>query len=305
MWNIEIKESNLEQIKSIVIKRFLDEKLIKNTEKKDIWIKEIKEWIFVVWKKNIWLYVDSKWETLFSTMWIYKDLWEEKYNKYLKKLWYKEIKDKTWYYHMINIKTWKEIPQESLKYYKIFETLVNVKDRLDVVWTIFDGDETNKKTLEWSIKEFWLTLLKEANKILVARWIKSWVIKPFEINYLHHQKQLSDQETKKYLKQTLTFEYLSNLINNQAIDLVWEQGSIPVTLDWKKYEITFWPITKEELDYYKAKNLINKKMYEELLKILEEHKKLEEKKRKEEKKHIEATKKEISGLENDVTKNLG
>ena len=258
------------------------------------WVKWVK------WKENIIYFIDKKWKFLFQIPWLRKSLWNKRYNGYLKKLWYIEKKDQNWYYHMINIKTWKELPQKSIEYYKKFEILSQAKDRLDVIWTIFDGDKTNKETPKWSIKEFWLTLLKEANKILVKRWIKSWVIKPFEIHYLYHQKQLSDQE--KYLKQTLTFKYLSNLINNQAIDLVWEQGSIPVKLDWKKYKINFWPITKEELDYYKAKKWINEKMYKELIKILEEQKKLEKQKKKEEQKHTKEVKKEISGLEDEVKK---
>ena len=301
MWNIENKEINqLEFIKQKVID-FL-EKAWKLKEYKKIIPIKVTNNIFAIKSQtwNISLFFSNKWEYLYWTADIYKHLWKEKYDKYLKKLWYKEIKDKNWYYHMLEIKNNKKIPQESLKYYKIFETLWKIDYKIHIVQTIFDGDKTNKETPKWSIKEFWLTLLKEANKILVKRWIKSWVIKPFEIHYLYHQKQLSDQE--KYLKQTLTFKYLSNLINNQAIDLVWEQGSIPVKLDWKKYKINFWPITKEELDYYKAKKWINEKMYKELIKILEEQKKLEKQKKNEEQKHTKKVKKEISGLEDEVKK---
>jgi len=252
---------------------------------------------------NVNNFLNKEKKFLFNVVWIIEDLWVNKYKELLKKIWYKWYVDNNWwYYHMINIKTNKEIPQESIKYYEIFEILWKVDYRLDVTKNIFAADNV----IKWkdsSQKKMWLELSKLVNdELLVWIWVEKWVIKPFEINYLNHQKQLSDQETKKYLKQTLTFEYLSNLINNQAIDLVWEQGSIPVTLDGKTYEITFWPITKQELDYYKAKNLINKKMYEELLKILEEHKKLEERKKKEEEKHIEATKQEISGLKGEVEK---
>ena len=295
----KINERFCQQIISPAVKKQLLEKynaseIIKITN--DVyWMKDKEFW-------NINNFVNNKWELLFNVVGVIKDLWVIKYKKLLEQLWYKWYVDDNWYYHIISIKTWKEISQESLKYYEIFDTLAKIKDRLDVVGTIFDGDNMNKNTPEWSKKEFWLTLLKEANKILVARWIKSWVIKPFEVNYLYYQKQLSEQEAKKYLKQTLTFEYLSNLINNKAIDLVWEQGSIPVTLDWKTYKILFWPVTKDELDYYKAKNWINDKMYKELLKILEEHKKLKEQQDQEKKKHTEETKEKISNLENDITK---
>ena len=316
MWNIEKKEINkLEFVKQKAID-FLKKTWELQEYKKVIPVK-ITDKIFAIKSEtwNISFYMNTKWEQLFSTLWIYKDLWEEKYNKYLKKLWYKEIKDKTWYYHMINIKTWKEVSQESLKYYEIFEILSNVDERIFIVSKLFKLDEIlNKfksiwKEKTWKDKELneqykndFLEIAKAVTDKYIEKAIKSNVIKPVEIYLFLKYWVITDQETKKYLKQTLTFEYLSNLINNQAIDLVWEQGSIPVTLDWKTYKITFWPITKEELDYYKAKNWINEKMYEELLKILEEHKKLEERKKKEEEKHIEATKQEISGLKGEVEK---
>ena len=303
MWNLEQKETNqLDFIKQKAID-FLKKTWELQEYKKIIPVK-ITNNIFAIKSEtwNISFYINSKWEQLFSTLWIYKDLWQERYNKYLRKLWYKEIKDDNWYYHMINLRTWKEIPQESLQYYEIFEILWKVDYRLDVTKNIFEADNV----IKWKDnpqKRMWLELSKLVNdELLVWIWVEKWVIKPFEINYLYYQKQLSEQEARKYLKQTLTFKYLSNLINNQAIDLVWEQGFIPVTLDGKTYRITFWPVTKEELDYYKAKNWINEQMYEELLKVLEEHKKLEEKKEQEKKEHIEKTKKHISNLKNNISK---
>ncbi len=297
----EIKNNNEVQQRqiSLVAKKQLLEKynasdIIKIADN-IYWMKDKEFW-------NINNFVNKNWELLFNVVWIIEDLWVNKYKELLKKLWYKWHVDNNWYYHIINIKTWKELPQDNPEYYEIFEILWKVDYRLDVTKNIFATDDV----IKWKDspqKRTWLELSKLVNdEILVWTWVEKWVIKPFEIHYLYHQKQLSDQE--KYLKQTLTFKYLSNLINNQAIDLVWEQGSIPVKLDWKKYKITFWPITKEELDYYKAKKWINEKMYKELIRILEEQKKLEKKKQKEEKKHRKEVKKEISGLEDEVKKNL-
>ena len=318
------KQNNIDNLEYKILQDIVNKQ---NRELKGSWKYNIFWWLIwkyiewnisIIWiyaKKNSRLqyYVDNHNKFLFSPELIYEDL-KNNYEIYLNKLWYTFDKNK-WVTYIINIKTWKEILQESLRYYKIFETLSNVDKRIFIVSKLLKLDEIlNKfksiwKEKTWKDKELneqykndFLEIAKAVTDKYIEKAIKLSVIKPVEIYLFLKYWVITDQETKKYLKQTLTFEYLSNLINNQAIDLVWEQGSIPVTLDWKTYKITFWPITKQELDYYKAKNWINEKMYEELLKILEEHKKLEERKKKEEEKHKEATKKEVSGLKGEVEK---
>jgi len=301
MVDIEKKEYNLENIKNIVIKRFLDENLIQDYEEKDIWIKEIKRWVFAVWKKNIWLYVNDKWETLFSIMWIYKDLWQEKYNKYLKKLWYKEIKDQNWYYHMIEIKTWKEIPQENLRYYEIFETLAFVDDKDTIVNSLNPRKyfSTFMKYGRWIYKQI-ADILEDINKEwkLYFSGINTGALSPLEYFLYLSLWLVEKQDILKYTKQIFNLKYFQKYYENKWFKL----------LEDKEFEILLWEwkanhdgerILFEKYKAYKISLKPSEKIkhrYEELREYLNKKKKELESKQE--------AQKYISSLERNITDNL-
>lgn len=246
MWSIEKNRNSLEQIKNILINRLLKEHIIKNSEKGDIWLKEIKKWVFAVWKKNVWLYVNDKWETLFSTMWIYKDLWEKKYNEYLKKLWYKEEKDKNWYYHMIEIKTWKEILQESLKYYEIFEQL-NLIDNKDTITNLmlsskhlkklvvagWNNDTNNTDTIKLgSAYKYIADILEDKDKQndYLETVFNANSISPLEYFSYLNLWLVEKQDILKYTKEIFNIEYFQKYYENKWFKL----------LEDKEFEILLW-----------------------------------------------------------------
>ena len=279
-------------------KQLLDEWFLNKEEYKKVWIKKIKENIYAVWNKNLWFYLNENWDTIFDLVWIYKDLWKEKYTNYLKKLWYKEEKDKNWYYHMINIKTWKELNQTSYEYYKLFEILNNITDISYVHRTIF---------LEWKIRK---VLNKEDYEYLIKRKQKEFkpmiekmvnffnTLKPIELIFLEKHNIILKEEYNKLKKKVYSFEYIKKLIENPVWNYVkWEEKEYKI--NWKTYKIkTNW-ITEDELKLYLDLKIINKEDYEVLNDLLEKEK-LEQEKWK----HIEKTRKHISSLGDDVVSSL-
>jgi len=331
MWNIEKKEDNLEQIKGIVIERFIEEKLIQNKEKKDIWIKQIREWTFSIWKKNVWLYVNNKGETLFSLNWIYKDLWEEKYNEYFKKLWYKEIKDQNWYYHLINIKTWKEIPQESLQYYEIFEILAFIDNKL----SIYKDNQDNVKDFKKFMK-YWKWVYKQIADILedairenkfISRKIKLTSISPLEYFFYLNTGQVEKQDILKYTKQIFNLKYFQKYYENKWFKLLedkefeillWEwkanhDGERILFEKYKAYKISLKPsvknielILEKVLSFVEKLELSNTKNKQDQEKIKHRYEELREylNKKKKELESKQEAQKYISSLERNITDNL-
>ena len=309
MWNIENKEVNqLEFIKQKAIE-FL-RKTWELKEYKKIIPVEITSNIFAIKSEtwNISFYMNSKWEQLFSTLWIYKDLWEEKYNEYLKKLWYKEIKDKNWYYHMIEIKTWKEISQESLQYYEIFEILWNIKSR--EFWEeLYSFKWDFKERLKKDTSIVFLVLPKEERQKYIDKLEQNMVgkikdmvyfhiLKPIELIFSEKHNIISKEQYNQLKDKVYSFEYIKKLIENPVWDYVkWE---IKVKkINWKIYKLNTNQITEDELKLYLDLKIINKHDYD-LLKDILEKRRLEQEK----KEYTEKTRKHISELENEVKNNL-
>jgi len=293
--NIE-KESNSSKAEQEVFDRLKKRWVLEKYEQR--WYKV---WENIWWFKskkthNINFYTNNKWELLFFIFWLKKDLWKEKYNSYLKKLWYKEEKDSSWYYHMINIKTWKELNQTSYEYYKIFEILNNITDISYVHKTIF---------LEWKIRE---VLNQEDYEYLIKRKQKEFkpmiekmvnffnTLKPFDLILLEKHNIIPKEEYNKLKKKVYTFEYIKKLIENPVWNYVeWEEKEYKI--NWKTYKIkTNW-ITEDELKLYLDLKIINKEEYELLKDILE--KRLLE---IEKKKHIENTKDNILDIKDWIGK---
>ncbi len=309
MLDIEKKEvNNLEFIKKRAIEFLKWTWELK--EYKEIIVVKITNNVFAIKSEtnNISFYMNEKWEQLFSTLWIYKDLWKEKYNNYLKKLWYKEEKDKNWYYHMINIKTWKELNQTSYEYYKIFETLWNIqlrdfwkkiyKFKWDFVKKLTDDTNIVYMALPKEDREEYINELKQSMIEQAETMVQFYTLKPIELIFLEKHNIIPKEEYNKLKKKVYTFEYIKKLIENLVWNYVeWEEKEYKI--NWKTYKIkTNW-ITEDELKLYLDLKIINKEEYE-LLKDLLEKEKLEQEKWK----HIEKTRKHISSLGDDVRSNL-
>jgi len=289
-------------------KENLKTKEIKIKEKKDLkekWLLEKYWWIDIIWVKenvfwviakkwnNILYYVNNKDKLLFSLPGIVKDLWKKKYGQYLEKIWYKAYKDIVWHYHMIDLKTWKEIPQESLKYYEIFETLWNIQYRDYLSDVIYE---------KW-LKEEWEKLKKMPNlreqmdEIIfpkLEKMSKFYVLKPVELLLFKKYWIIEENHFKELKKKVYTFDYIKKLIENPVWDYVEWKITIK-KINWQIYKLNTNQITEDELKLYLDLNIINKQEYE-LLKDILEKRKLEQEK----KEHIDKTRKHISGLERDV-----
>ena len=329
MWNIERKEW-IDTIKDIVINRFLKGWLIKKEEIKYIWVREIKEWIFAVWKKNVWLYTNKEWKTIFSTLWIYKDLWQEKYTNYLKKLWYKEKKNKNWYYHMINLKTWKEIHQTSIEYYEIFRQLYLV-DNKEVVVERLNPEKYFQKFMKywsWVYKQI-ADILEDMNKEknLYSNSITTWIISPLEYFSYLNLWLVEKQDILKHTKQVFNLDYFEKYYNNEWFKLLedkkfkillWEwkakyNGERILFEKYKAYEISLKPsvesidlILEKVLSFVEKLELTNTKNKEEKLKIKNRYEELKEflKKEKEKLEEKSKSRKKFASLEDDITNNL-
>ena len=286
------KQNNLSKAEQTVFDRLKKRWVLEKYEQR--WYKV---WENIWWFKskkthNINFYTNNKWELLFFVFWLKKGLWE-KYNKYLAKLWYKEIKDNIWYYHMINIKTGEETPQESLEYYKIFETLWNIQYREYLSDVIYEG--WLKK--EWEKLKKMPNLQEQMDEIIfpeLENMSNFYVLKPFELILFNQYWIINKEHFNKLKKKVYTFEYIKKLIENPVWNYVeWETKEYKI--NWKTYKIkTNW-ITEDELKLYLDLKIINKEDYE-VLKTMLEKQKLEQ----EEKEHINQTKKHISSLGDDV-----
>jgi len=344
MWNIERKEINqLEFIKQKAIE-FL-KKTWELQEYKKIISVEITSNIFAIKSEtwNISFYMNSKWEQLFSTLWIYKDLWKEKYNEYLKKLWYKEIKDQTWYYHMIEIKTWKEIPQESLQYYEIFEQL-NLIDNKNTITNLMLSSKYLKKlvTADWnkdknntdtiklgSAYKYIADILEDKDKKnnYLETVFNANSISPLEYFSYLNLWLVEKQDILKYTKQIFNLEYFQKYYKNKWFKLLedkefeillWEwkanfDGERILFEKYKAYKISLKPsieninlILEKVLPFVEKlelKNTINKQDQEKIKQRYEELREYLNTKKKE-LESIKNTQIHISSLKNNITDNL-
>ncbi len=254
------------------------------------WMKDKEYW-------NINNFVNKKWELLFNVVWIIKDLWVDKYKWLLKNLWYKWYVSQNWYYHMLEIKTWKEIPQESLKYYEIFETLWNIQYR------DYLSDVIYQKWLkeEWKKLKKMPNLREQMDEVIfpeLEKMSRFYVLRPVELILFKQYWIIEEEHFKELKKKVYSFEYIKKLIEDPVWDYVeWE---IKIKkINWKIYKINTNQVTEDELKLYLDLNIINKEDYELLKDILEKRMLKQEKKE-----HIEKTRKHISELENEVTNNL-
>ena len=326
--NNSIENKNNDIINSLR-KKLIDSWFVKEWEK--FWIKEIKEWVFAVWNKNLWFYENENWDTIFDLEWIYKDLWEEKYNDYLKKLWYIEKKDQNWYYHMINIKTWKELPQESSKYYEIFNSLSLIIDKRRIYIDNKKSVKYYKKFMKygkWVYKEIADILEDLYKEVKFLNWtILNSTISPLEYFSYLNLWLVEKQDILKYTKEIFNIEYFRKYYENKWFKLLedkefeillWEwkanfDGERILFKNYKTYKISLKPsvkninlILEKVLPFLEKLELRNTKNKQEQEKIRQRYEELKEYllKKKEELKHTKEVKKHISELENDITNNL-
>jgi len=321
MWNIE----NRENIENKVLE-IIEKKMIEWWYRNKYWkLETIEVWnnIFALKSlrtKNIQWFYNIEWKLIFSIYWLIEDFWEweteeEKFktgkiktDKILEKMWYKWYKDNNWHYHMIKTKTNKEISQESLKYYEIFETLGNIQLRefweeiYNIKWDYWKKIEEDAgivfEVLPKEERQEYINEMKQKIKDQVETMINFYTLKPLELVILKKHNIISKEEYEKLKDKVSNFKYIEKLIENPVWDYIeWEEKWYKI--NWKKYKLNTNWITEDELKLYLDIKIINKQDYDLLKDILEKRKIEQEKK-----KHTEETKKKISGLENDITDNL-
>ena len=310
-------------------RQLLNEWFLNKEEYKKVWVKKIKENVYAVWNKNLWFYLDENWNTIFDLVWIYKDLWQEKYTSYLKKLWYKEVKDQNWYYHMINLKTWKEISQTSIEYYEIFRELAFVDDKQRIISTLKPEDLK-------VFMERWRTFYKQIADIL-EDMTKEWrfyfetiqttqSISPLEYFSYLSLWLIEKQDILKYTKQVFNLDYFEKYYNNEWSKLLEDKKFKILLWEWKGkydgerilferykvYEISLKPsienidlILGKVLPFVEKLELANTKDKQEQEKIKQRYEELREflKKEKEKLKQKQEVKQKISSLGGNVNKN--
>ena len=190
------------------------------------WTKDKEFW-------NINNFINKNWELLFNIVWVIEDLWVGKYKLLLKKLWYEWYVDKKWYYHIVNIKTWKEISQTSYEYYKIFEILAFIDSRNIVQSKLIPADEFKIFLKAWlDAYEYIVYLLGKKDKQLNlfnlplhTHWIS-----PLEYFSYLSLWLLKKQDILKYTKQVFNIDYFEKYYNNPWFKL----------LEDKKFKILLW-----------------------------------------------------------------
>jgi len=317
------KNQNLLVVKKQLLEKYNASEIIKITD--DVyWMKDKEFW-------NINNFVNKKWELLFNVVWIIEDLWVDKYKELLKKLWYEWYVDDNWYYHMIEIKTWKEIPQESIKYYEIFELLAFVDDKLG----LYKDNQGNIRDFKKFMK-YWKKVYKQIAGILedaikenkfISSKIKVGSISPLEYFFYLNTGQIEKKAILKYTRQIFNIEYFRKYYENKWFKVLDDKefeillGEWKVSYDeerilfekYKSYKISLKPsiknidlILEEVLPFVEKVELNSVKNKQDQKKIKQRYEELREflQKKKKELKHIEATKQEISDLENDITGSL-
>jgi len=320
MWNIE-KINELSEAEKVVFDRLKKRWVLDKYEQKGYKVHWKEIWWFKSKKThNINFYTNKNGDLLFFVLWLIEDFWkweteEEKLktwkievDKILEKMWYKWERDQNWYYHMANLKTWKEVPQESLQYYEIFEILWNIKSR--EFWEeLYSFEWDFKKRLEKDASIVFLVLPKEERKKYISKIEKNMVnkvkdmiyfhvLKPIELIFSEKHNIISKEQYNQLKDKVYNFDYIKKLIENPVWDYV-EWKITTKKIQWKIYKLNTNQITEDELKLYFDLNIINKEECE-LLKDILEKRKLEQEK----KEHIDKTRKHISGLERDVTRNL-
>jgi len=292
--------------------------------------------------KNVTYFLDYKWNLIFNIVWLIKDFWEwnnskEKFeswkkvvDKCLQKLGYKWYKDQNWYYHMINLKTWKELNQTSIEYYEIFRQLYLV-DNKEVVVERLNPEKYFKKFMkywQWVYKQI-VDILEDMNKEknLYSNSITTWIISSLEYFSYLNLWLVEKQDILKYTKQVLNLDYFEKYYNNEWFKLL-EDKKFKILLwewkgkyDWerilfekyKTYEISLKPsvenidlILEKVLPFVEKLELTNTKNKEKKLKIKNRYKELKEFLKKEKEKLEEKSKnrKKIVSLKNDIINNL-
>jgi len=329
MWDIERKESLSSKVFSIVTKRLLDRWYIDS--KDNFQIIEIKNNIFAfknLKTKNIQWYYNEKWEVIFFVFWLKKDLWVENYKKLLKKLWYKEIKDNTWYYHMINIKTKEETPQESLEYYKIFETLAFIDSRNIVRKLLIPADKFKTFLKTWEAYKYIADLLEDKDKEnnLLNLPLNTHWISPLEYFSYLNLWLVEKQDILRYTEQVFNLDYFEKYYNNKWFELLEDKKFKILLWEWKGkydgerilferykiYEISLKPsiekinlILEKVLPFVEKLELVNTKNKEEQEKTKQRYEELREflKKEKEKLEEKSKSRKKFASLEDDVKEN--
>ena len=318
---VEIIRPNKENFNKNLLEKYNASKIIKITDN-IYWTRDKEFW-------NINNFINNKWELLFNAVGVIKDLWVNKYKELLNKLWYKWYVDEKDYYHMLDLKTWKEIPQESLKYYEIFDTLCFISNREDIYedWQDWVKDfklfMKNGKQVYKQIAD----ILEDADKkynYLLTKVRTAW-ISPLEFFSYLSLWLIEKADILKYTKAIFNIEYLEKYYNHKWWELLenkkfkillWEwkasyDGERILFEKYKAYEISLKPSEKnidlilekvlpfvEKLELDNAKN----KQEQEEIKLRYEQVRDFFQKEKQKLEHIKATKEEVSGLEKEVKK---
>jgi len=345
MWNINQIESK-EQVFNNIIKKE-EENLRKKWFLESYWWKleyvDYKNWVlWIRWikTKNITYFLDYKWNMLFSIPWLIEDFWkwkteEEKFeswkikiNNLLEKMWYRWYKDQNWYYHMIELKTWKEIPQESLQYYEIFETLAFVDDKDTIVQTLNPRKyfKSFMKYGKWVYKQI-ADILEDLNKEwkLYFSGINTGALSPLEYFSYLNLWLVEKQDILKYTRAIFNINYLKKYYENKWFKLLEDKEFEILLGEWKasydgerilfekykSYKISLKPsikninlILEKVLPFVKKLELNSVKNKQDQEKIKQRYEELKEylEKKKKELEHIEATKQEVSGLKGELGK---
>ena len=340
MWNIE-KVNKLSEAEKVVFDRLKKKWVIEKYEQKGYKLPWKEVWWFKSKKThNINFYTNKNWDLLFFVFWVIRDFWywENKKEKFetwkkeisniLEKMWYKWEKDQNWHYHMLEIKTWKEIPQESLQYYEIFKTLAFVDDKDTIVNSLNPRKYFSvfMKHWKWVYKEI-ADILEDINKEwkLYFSGINTGALSPLEYFSYLNLWLVEKQDILRYTKEIFNLEYFEKYYENKWFKLLedkefeillWEwkanfDGERILFEKYKTYKISLKPsikniniILEKVLPFVEKLELKNTKNKQEKEKIKQRYEELGEylNKKKKELESIEATKQEVSSLKEEVEK---
>jgi len=292
---------------------------------------------------NVNNFLNKEKKFLFNVVWIIEDLWVNRYKKLLRKLGYKWYVDDNWYYHLMNIKTNKEISQKSIEYYEIFEILALIDNKGTITNLMLSGkhlkkfviagwnkDTNNTDTIKLgSAYKYIADILEDKDKK------NNYLETVFNVNSISPLEYFSylnlwlveKQDILKYTKQIFNLEYFQKYYENKWFKLLENKefeillGEWKANFDWerilfekyKAYKISLKPNVKNIslilekvlpfVEKLELKNTINKQDQEKIKQRYEELREYLKKKQKE----LESTKNtqiHISSLKNNITDNL-
>ena len=244
---------------------------------------------------------------------------------------------------MIEIKTWKKIPQESIKYYEIFKQL-NLLDNKDTITNLmlsnkylkklvtagWNKDKNNTDTIKLgSAYKYIADILEDKDKEnnYLETVFNANSISPLEYFSYLNLWLVEKQDILKYTKQIFNLEYFQKYYENNWFKLLEDKEFEILLWEWelkddkerilfeeyKSYKISLKPsikniylILEKVLPFVKKLELKNTKNKQEQEKIKQRYEGLKEylKKKKKELESTENTQIHISSLKNNITDNL-